>query len=210
MAGLGKGIIKDLVGKRFGKLLVISLADPSKSKRSGVNYIKWLCKCDCGTQLSITSKQLYRGQVSCGCHKLIGSFRYFSNTEETKDIHTGRFIRRAFDVDININKLISRYRSKVKSGKKETKIWALTYDEAKRLFFGDCFYCGAAPQTIMQAYKDITPTLVNGIDRLDSTAGYISTNVVSCCKICNTAKMALSVDEFLSHINKIARFNKMV
>lgn len=54
---------KDLIGKRFGRFLVI--------KRNGYNkhgIILWQCKCDCGNLKNITSSNLLGGKTkSCGC-----------------------------------------------------------------------------------------------------------------------------------------------
>lgn len=61
--------IKDLIGKRFGKLLVIGKADPYIGK----NYTKpqVLCQCDCGNTLSVRKASLTSGNTtscsySCG------------------------------------------------------------------------------------------------------------------------------------------------
>ena len=53
----------NLIGQRFGKLVVINRADNSKSGKS-----KWLCRCDCGKEKIIFSTNLVRGLThSCGC-----------------------------------------------------------------------------------------------------------------------------------------------
>lgn len=54
----------DLVGKKFGRLLVLCKADTTKSRK-----IRWLCVCDCGTFKVIGGASLKRGDtVSCGCY----------------------------------------------------------------------------------------------------------------------------------------------
>lgn len=45
-----------------------------------------------------------------------------------------------------------------------------------------------------------------GIDRVDSSDGYVEGNIVPCCSLCNTMKLNHSVDKFLNHINKIAKY----
>ena len=55
----------DLIGKRFGKLTVVSLAEGTKN-----GYLCWLCKCDCGNEKIVTSQALRIGHTkSCGCLK---------------------------------------------------------------------------------------------------------------------------------------------
>ena len=60
--------LKDLVGKRFGSLLVIK-RDDSKPKGHG-KTVFWICQCDCGNIVSIAGNHLKSGHTkSCGCYK---------------------------------------------------------------------------------------------------------------------------------------------
>ena len=53
----------DLVGKRFGKLTVIS-RNPQMEDR----YYTWNCRCECGGEITVNTKRLTRGTVTnCGC-----------------------------------------------------------------------------------------------------------------------------------------------
>lgn len=55
---------KDLTGRRFGKLLVLSPTD----RRMDSGSIVWKCKCDCGNGAEVSARRLIRGKVrSCGC-----------------------------------------------------------------------------------------------------------------------------------------------
>lgn len=56
------GRAKNMATLRFGKLLVMSLAEKSRNGTA-----KWLCRCDCGVEKVIFSTALNRGQTSCGC-----------------------------------------------------------------------------------------------------------------------------------------------
>jgi hypothetical protein len=61
--------LKNLEGKKFGKLLVIYRVKNYKSP-SGRLIVKWLCKCDCGNKISVLSDSLLSGHTqSCGCYK---------------------------------------------------------------------------------------------------------------------------------------------
>lgn len=44
----------------------------------------------------------------------------------------------------------------------------------------------------------------NGIDRINSSIGYIESNIVSCCENCNRSKGELSVEDFEDYILRIA------
>lgn len=57
---------KDLSGKKFGRLLVLCLAERQKH---GHSY--WKCKCDCGRIVIVNGDCLRRGYTkSCGCLSL--------------------------------------------------------------------------------------------------------------------------------------------
>ena len=59
---------KDLVGQRFGRLLVIERAEDYVSK-AGNRCSRWRCKCNCGNTLVYTTgSNLTTGNTrSCGC-----------------------------------------------------------------------------------------------------------------------------------------------
>lgn len=57
-------IVIDLTGHRFGLLTVIRLADSPTGYR-GHSY--WLCRCDCGNEIVVSSDDLNRYKVDCGC-----------------------------------------------------------------------------------------------------------------------------------------------
>lgn len=53
----------DLTGKRFGMLTVLGRTDQQQDR-----YWVWRCRCDCGAETRVNTKQLTRGTVTnCGC-----------------------------------------------------------------------------------------------------------------------------------------------
>lgn len=56
----------DLLGQRFGRLVVISEAE-NRITKSGQYKAYWLCQCDCGKQVEVSTQNLRRGTKSCGC-----------------------------------------------------------------------------------------------------------------------------------------------
>lgn len=57
----------DLTGKRFGRLTVVKRVE-SHIQPSGQRKTKWLCKCDCGNEVCVTSNSLKSKYTqSCGC-----------------------------------------------------------------------------------------------------------------------------------------------
>jgi hypothetical protein len=63
---------KSLVGKKFGRLIVIDFA-PDRISTKGHRRYYWLCQCDCGTIKEVYAPNLIGGSsTSCGCrHKEI-------------------------------------------------------------------------------------------------------------------------------------------
>ncbi len=91
-----------------------------------------------------------------------------------------------------------RHLSDYKSRTKDKNIeWNLTDEEARNYFNSKCNYCN-------------TLNNYNGIDRIDSSKGYVKTNVVPCCKICNLMKGTKSVKEFIDTITYILSINLMI
>jgi hypothetical protein len=78
--------------------------------------------------------------------------------------------------------------------------WNLLDDYALCLFQQPCHYCG-------EVNLDIKLT---GIDRVDNSKDYITSNVVACCKICNMMKKDLDRELFIKICKHIAFMNKLV
>lgn len=58
---------KDLTGKRFDRLTVLKRVEDYISPK-GQRKVQYLCECDCGNQVIVTSSQLTSGKTkSCGC-----------------------------------------------------------------------------------------------------------------------------------------------
>lgn len=91
-----KGTFIDLTGKRFNRLLVISLAE----EKGNQGQLKWKCKCDCGVEKIITGELLRNGHaVSCGCFKrdwvmaLTKRDGYDDNTTSTPEYRTWKAMK---------------------------------------------------------------------------------------------------------------------
>jgi len=91
------------------------------------------------------------------------------------------------------------YKRRVEStGKK----WALSDEQFRKLLNSNCHYCGIPPYKI---HPRSTDYIYNGVDRVDSSLGYIPGNVVTCCEICNKAKRDLTTEEFLAWVDRISK-----
>jgi len=186
---------KDLTGKRFGRLVVVALSD----ERGNRNQLKWLCQCDCGTQKVIEASLLRDGKTkSCGC--LLGTSRLAHNKYPDREGALFNIL----------------YFSIKKRHNKKTKECCISKEYFIELSKAPCHYCGVTGSNVKKdirrdlhkgevKYSVVSDTVIrfNGIDRIDSNAGYTDINCVSCCKDCNTAKNSLTENEFRMLVRRI-------
>lgn len=67
----------NLVGKKFGRLLVVEKATPLNGRT------RWLCKCDCGNNCIVHGSSLKTGNTtSCGCYKTENAKRLYSTVRQ--------------------------------------------------------------------------------------------------------------------------------
>lgn len=70
------------------------------------------------------------------------------------------------------------------------------------LIIQDCHYCGTSPKNMRADYKGLTVKR-NGIDRKNNNRGYLKSNLLPCCKICNRAKREMSYEDFIKWIKNL-------
>jgi len=69
--------IINLVGKRYGRLVVIEKADSLKG------HARWRCKCDCGKECVVHGSSLRSGNTkSCGCYKTENARKLYSTVRQ--------------------------------------------------------------------------------------------------------------------------------
>ena len=168
---------KDLSGQTFGKWTVSSIYEMRQSSK-GKKRTCWFCTCECGNQKFVISGQLTYGSTtqckSCAVRGVVG--------ESAR------------------NTLLCSY----KGGAKQRGLsWNLSEEKFDSLTKSDCHYCGIAPYRHARTQCHNGDYVYNGIDRVDNSRGYEPDNVVSCCRICNRAKDTMTVEEFLSWIERI-------
>ncbi len=110
----------------------------------------------------------------------------WKNEEEKRNYFKDYYEKNKLAMDRDIRKKYTRYKS---SAKTRGFIFELSLGLFSNLLNGQCRYCG-----IENAW---------GVDRVDSNIGYLTENVVSCCKVCNTLKMALTQDDFFRKVEAI-------
>ena len=180
-----------LTDGHFGKIVV--------RERVGSNsYGKsiWRYECDCGSIKNGVGSDIVSGQImSCGCRQKEAGRENGIMSYKPGESSAAR-------------KAYTRTKQKAKIRGIE---FALTLDEAFWLMTDNCHYCGSAPSQICKSVNWRHVDFVyNGIDRVMSSLGYIASNCVACCWICNRAKGALSVKDFLVWVRKIHDYQEKV
>lgn len=65
--------LRDLTGKRFGKLIVTKLSHRYRNPGGGTGIV-WCCRCDCGKLTKVRAGNLRHNVRSCGCLHLIHGY----------------------------------------------------------------------------------------------------------------------------------------
>lgn len=159
----------------------------------GAGKTTWECECPvCGGVFVCASSRL-KSTKSCGCHVVLGKHGNVKHSPERA----------------SWLQLINQYKMNAKA---KGLTWSLTTEEAIRLFTANCAFCGSAPYRSKQSVRKNAnvPVLYNGIDRKDSTQGYVSANCHTCCTTCNYAKGTHTITEFDEWIKLLVkhRFDK--
>lgn len=124
-------------------------------------------------------------QKSCGCNKAEIA-RQNGRSKSTEKTYT--------------NSILRAYKH---SAKKRKIDFQLVSEDIEDLIKKPCTYCGSLPEEKKLKYIRGKQYARNGIDRIDSSIGYVKGNLTPCCNTCNIMKNILSTEEFKTHIKKI-------
>jgi hypothetical protein len=83
-------------------------------------------------------------------------------------------------------------------------VFELSEEQARTILSSNCFYCGTEPSQIKNGKRSFGSFIYNGIDRLENSIGYVPSNVVPCCVVCNMAKSSLAFGSFVLWVMKTA------
>lgn len=177
------------IGDKYGNFTIL--------EKVGVGY---KCQCDCGEILIRRRARITNSNISHSDCSLNNDKKHFN---------------------LKLDPQTASYRAKFSNYKGVAKyrghIFEISYDIFIKLVTDSCYYCGNKPNN---SYNSISRNrkykksynyydkkeydiLYNGIDRIDSSKGYIEGNVVSCCKHCNTAKLDRTFEEFKNWISQV-------
>ncbi|MGO8948479.1 MAG: hypothetical protein ACLQUY_12625 [Ktedonobacterales bacterium] len=189
---MGKPYVEH-TGERYGRLTVIEYA--GKEFKRGSWYRAWRCLCDCGQSITVLWPDLKDGSTrSCGCLQSENRALY-GGAAGANRLPTGASAFR---------QLLILYR---KSARERGYAFDLNEDEFRSIIEQPCYYCSALPSRTFPGVKGTNGEYVcNGIDRIDSTIGYVKGNVRPSCWICNRAKADMPEADFLAWVARIASF----
>lgn len=178
------------IGDIFGQLMVVELfvavnSEGHKRKRAKV-------QCSCGspifecwlTELTRTNAT----RTHCGCH------RYSDTLPDHLHI---------------MQRIIDNSRQK---SKRKNVSFELSNEQAFSLLTSPCHYCGSKGTLRVSSVdkrlgvKNPRQFVCNGLDRVDSSLGYVEDNVVPCCVNCNKAKNDLTVEQFKELVTNIYEY----
>ena len=172
----------DLTGLKKGRLTVIEYSH-SHIQPSGQKRAMWRAVCECGKEKILSATNLTHGDtLSCGCKKKEG-------------------LRKLPYGQASLNHKFNMYKHDAKA---RGLIFDLSKDQFAVLTSQPCNYCGVDGYSKTKARPTSNGAYVsNGIDRVDSSKGYVFWNCVPCCPICNKMKLNLPYQQFIDHIKRI-------
>ena len=209
------GKAENLRGQKFGKWMVLYRTENNKN-----NKTRWVCQCSCekATIRLVETKSLKSNtSTNCGCERLktisekndklihkrneqgeiilkkcsrckewLPLDKFWKN-KACKDGYCGECKNCQNTAKEN------RYNLYKKGARSRNLIFEIKKEDFYNLTQQPCVYCGS-----LENY--------NGLDRIDSSIGYIIENVVPCCSICNKMKLDHSKKFFFEHIKKIIKY----
>ena len=171
---------------KFNRLTLISIVD--KKDNAGVYRVFGKFKCDCGTFIKVPLWRVKTGHTkSCGCL-------------QRDKLYIAQMANRKEKGEAGRNYVLYQLK---RGAKIRNLTFELTNDQVHKLSQSPCHYCGAKPSMIRSTKTQYGDYVYNGIDRVDNSMGYTTTNVVTCCIFCNRMKMAHTQTEFLDKIKQI-------
>lgn len=167
----------DMSGKRCGRLLVVK---PVEIRHKEYAYE---CLCNCGNTVIVRGSYLRKKRTqSCGCLQ--------------KEVTIKRSLHNTYGYIHGLQGYNGVIRNYKRMAAARGHVWELSDDEAIQLLRANCYYCGSPPKNSLLVNHARLPTIYTGIDRVNNTRGYVTGNVVACCKRCNIAKATMTLQEF--------------
>jgi hypothetical protein len=172
------------------------------SKNNGSYYH---CECSCGALVEVSRSCLVTEKTkSCGCWLRLSPSNLFKQAPGNAS-HNNLYNRcakgaRVRGLEFNLSRekhaeLIVMNCHYCNRPAPNWNVYASVYTKKKRTKLH--------PKTFEDAWIK-----AHGLDRVDSNLGYIESNVVTCCKTCNYAKLDMSYQEYIDHCYSVSEFQR--
>lgn len=176
---------REIQGQKFGRWFVVERAEKPAHLSQTRRESYWKVICDCGAERVVTASRLVGGRSkSCGCLAL--------------DLKKDNF--RTPAEYVGVTHAFVDYRGRAKRTGKD---FQLTREQFENIATKPCTYCGSSLENIMLPDSERGKFHYTGIDRVDSSKGYISENCVPCCRRCNLAKRNYELGEFKDWVARV-------
>lgn len=174
----------NISGMTFGRLKAIR---PTGEKYSNGSII-WEYLCECGNTYYAPAGRAFNGRLkSCGCLSAeIASKTHLLSPERAATVA-----------------MLNQMRNK---NSKLGVRFDISEELVERLIQQPCIYCGVEFSKEYVRHSKVfnsEKVYLNGIDRVDSSLGYLDENIVPCCKICNSAKSNKTLGEFVEYVRGV-------
>ncbi len=144
-----------------------------------------IAKCDCGiifkiSKATILERTRLSKHIACNhlCKSIAKERKNSAKKQLFKSYHRNA-IKRGYEFNIPV-------------------------DEFNKIIKLNCFYCNRKPSNQSDFLDNGEYLKYSGIDRVDNKKGYIMSNIVPCCSICNMSKMRLPYKEWIEWIYAIS------
>lgn len=194
--GFGRRLSSITCGDRFGRWVVVAKPVTRHSPRgTPLRYVK--CRCECGIEKDVRLPHLI-GNRSTQCRRCMGSQHRAASSPHWKGN------------ELISGALVNVFRSGAKSRDLE---WAITAEDMSQQFLrqkGRCALSGAALTLPARDYSRDDGCGIHyegnaSLDRIDSTKGYVTTNIQWVEKTVNLMKRDFTVQEFVGLCWLVAR-----
>jgi len=185
-----EGRFKNLVGERFGKLIVVDKFIKAMKNR---NEYYAICKCDCGKEKTILVCNLLKGKTtSCGCRrdqyeKITGSnSKCFKGYEEISGLMIAH----------------------IKNGAKNRDLeFAIDPEYIWKLFLAQDRRCALSGREI--GFNKRCGGITASLDRINNSKGYVVGNVQWVHKDLNRMRNYFGVEYFIETCKQVAAYHSL-
>ncbi len=176
---------EDKIGKVYGNWTICGV-----SETNSIGQNSYIVKCVCGEQRKYTYYYLKSGLTNkcSNCRADSMAIRNIARTKYSKEEAALRSVLKAYQT----------------TAIRRNHVFELTDEQFLSMVKLGCHYCG-----IDSSRGNIKSGIrYNGIDRVDSSKGYLTNNVVTCCKWCNISKSSRMSTDFYEWVQRTYKFLK--